>query len=150
MKLIAGESDTAIMRFIDKGELLSQCTVVMLPRRAANEPLELNKYKREIAKMVEKDTEAKLIKSDQIKTKTGMKAMSVVVAGEEEGLPVNWIYYHIEAKDGRQMTFVFTLAESVADRVVGAANQLINEFEFLGAPEKVAKKRSSNTYKAPK
>jgi len=34
-KLIAGESDTAIMRFIDRGELLSQCTVVMLPRRAA-------------------------------------------------------------------------------------------------------------------
>ena len=149
-KLIAGESDTAIMRFIDRGELLSQCTVVMLPRRGANEPLELNKYKREIAKMVEKDTEAKLIKADQMKTKTGMKAMSVVVAGEEEGLPVNWIYYHIEAQDGRQMTFVFTLAESVADRVVGAANQLINEFEFLGSPAKVAKKRSPNVYKAPK
>ena len=149
-KLIAGESDTAIMRFIDKGELLSQCTVVMLPRRAVNEPLELSKYKREIAKMVEKDTKAKLIKANQMKTKTGLKAMSVVVTGEEEGLPVNWIYYHIEAKDGRQMTFVFTLAESVADRVIGAANQLINEFEFLGTPAKVAKKRSSNTYKAPK
>ena len=48
------------------------------------------------------------------------------------------------------MTFVFTLAESVADRVIGAANQLINEFEFLGGPAKVARKRSSNTYKAPK
>ena len=153
-KLIAGESDTAIMRFIDKGELLSQCTVVMLPRRAANKPLELSKYKREIAKMVEKDTDAKLIKADQVKTKTGMKAMSVIVAGEEDGLPVNWIYYHIEAKDGRQMTFVFTLAESVADRVVGAANQLINEFEFLGAAAKVsakvANKRGANIYKAPK
>ena len=151
-KLIAGESDTAIMRFIDKGELLSQCTVVMLPRRAANEPLELDKYKREISKMIERDTNAKLVKSSQIKTKTGMKAMSVVVAGEEQDLPVNWIYYHIEAKDGRQMTFVFTLAESVADRVVGAANQLINEFEFLGAgaQAKVAKKRAQNVYKAPK
>ena len=149
-KLIAGESDTAIMRFIDKGELLSQCTVVMLPRRGANDPLELSKYKREIAKMVEKDTEAKLVKANQMKTKTGMKAMSVVVAGEEDGLPVNWIYYHVEAKDGRQMTFVFTLAESVADRVVGAADQLINEFKFLGAPTKVAKKQTSNVYKAPK
>jgi len=48
------------------------------------------------------------------------------------------------------MTFVFTLAESVADRVVGAANQLINEFEFFGAPAKVAKKRAANIYKAPK
>ncbi len=166
-KLIAGESDTAIMRFIDKGELLSQCTVVMLPRRAANQPLKLNKYKEEIAKMVEGDSNAKLVKSNQTKTKTGMKAMSVIVAGEEDGLPVNWIYYHIESKDGRQMTFVFTLAKSVADRVVGVANQLINEFEFLGTqktkvatkptvkptsklPTKVAKKRPANVYRSPK
>ena len=157
-KLIAGESDTAIMRFVDKGDLLSQCTVVMLPRRAANQPLEFTKYKKEIANMVQGDTNAKIIKSNQTKTKTGMKAMSVIVAGEEEGLPVNWIYYHVQANDGRQMTFVFTLAESVADRVVGAANQLINEFEFLGAQTKVAtktatkvaNKRQANVYKTPK
>jgi len=129
-KLIAGEDDTAIMRFIDKGELLSQCTVVMLPRRAANKPLTLDKYKREIARIIEGDSLAKLVKSD--------------------GLPVNWIYYHLEAKDGRQMTFVFTLAESVADRVLGVADQLVNEFEFLDAQTKVARKPAANVYKSPK
>ena len=149
-KLIAGESDTAIMRFIDKGQLLSQCTVVMLPRRAANQPLTLDKYKREIARVIEGDSGAKLVKADEAVTKKGVKAMSVTVASEEDGLPVNWIYYHLESKDGRQMTFVFTLAESVADRVVGVASQLVNEFEFLGAQTKVAKKRSPNVYRAPK
>ena len=149
-KLIAGESDTAIMRFIDQGELLSQCTVVMLPRRAANQPLTLDKYKREIARVIEGDSGAKLVKSDETVTEAGVKAMSVVVASKEDGLPVNWIYYHLEAKDGRQMTFVFTLAESVAPRVVGVASQLINEFEFLSAQTKVAKKPKSNVYKAPK
>ena len=149
-KLIAGESDTAIMRFIDKGELLSQCTIVMLPRRAANEPLTLDKYKREIARVIEADSDAKLIKADEVKTKSGVKAMNVVVASEEDGLPVNWIYYHLEAEDGRQMTFVFTLAESVADRVVGVADQLINEFEFLAVKTKVARKPNSNVYKSPK
>ena len=147
-KLIAGESDTAIMRFIDKGELLTQCTVVMLPRRAANQPLTLDKYKREIARVIEGDSAAKLVKSNEAKTKSGVKAMSVVVAGEEEGLPVNWIYYHLEAVDGRQMTFVFTLAESVAGRVVGVADQLINEFQFLDVKTKVAQK--PNVYKSPK
>ena len=149
-KLIAGESDTAIMRFIDKGELLSQCTVVMLPRRAANQPLTLAKYKREIARVIEPDDGAKLVKSDEVVTKTGVKAMSIVVASEEDGLPVNWIYYHLQAEDGRQMTFVFTLAESVAPRVTGVASQLINEFEFLKTSTKVAKKPGSNVYKAPK
>ena len=149
-KLIAGESDTAVMRFIDKGELLSQCTVVMLPRRAANQPLTLDKYKREIARVIEGDSNAKLVKANEAQTKTGVKSMNVVVAGEEDGLPVNWIYYHLEAKDGRQMTFVFTLAESVASRVVGLADQLINEFEFLGTKTKVAEKPKKNAYKSPK
>ena len=149
-KLIAGESDTAVMRFIDKGELLSQCTVVVLPRRAANQPLTLDKYKREIARVIEGDNDAKLVEANEAKTKTGVKAMSVVVSSEEDGVPVNWIYYHLEAKDGRQMTFVFTLAESVADRVVGVADQLINEFEFLGTQTKVARKISPNVYKAPR
>lgn len=154
-KLIAGEDDTAIMRFIDKGELLSQCTVVMLPRRAANKPLTLDKYKREIAQIIKDDSLAKLVKSDEIKTKAGVKAMSVVVASKEDGLPVNWIYYHLEAKDGRQMTFVFTLAESVADRVLGVADQLVNEFQFLDAQTKVprakvARKPAANVYKSPK
>jgi len=102
-KLIAGESDTAIMRFIDKGELLSQCTVVMLPRRAANQPLALSKYKQEIARVIEGDSGARLVKSDEATTKTGVKAMSVIVASKEDGLPVNWIYYHLEAKDGRHL-----------------------------------------------
>lgn len=150
-KLIAGESESAIMRFIDRGDLLTQCTVVMLPRRAANQPLTLEKYKTEITKIIEEDPNARVVKADQMTTGNGLSAMSIVVAGEEEELPVNWIYYHVSDDQGRQITFVFTLAANVADRVAGAAKQLVGEFEFLNTAGKVAsRKGSSSAYRAPK
>jgi hypothetical protein len=150
-KLIAGESDSAIMRFIDRGDLLTQCTVVLLPRRAANQPLTLKKYKAEIGKVIEEDDKAKLVRADELTTDNGLTALSVVVAGEEEELPVNWIYYHVSDNQGRQITFVFTLAETAAGRVAGAAKQLVDEFKFLGAASKIARKNGdSAVYRAPK
>jgi hypothetical protein len=146
-KLIAGEDDSAIMRFIDQGDLLTQCNVVLLPRRAANQPLTLKQYKTEIAKVIEADENALVVKAGDETTATGLKALRVIVSGEEDGLPVNWIYYHVASKDGRQITFVFSLAESVAGRVTGAAQQLVDEFRFLRVPEKVARK--TNQYRSP-
>lgn len=150
-KLIAGESESAIMRFIDRGDLLTQCTVVMLPRRAANQPLTLEKYKTEIAKVVGQNPSARLVKTDEVTTDSGLNAMSIVVSGVEEELPVNWIYYHVSDNRGKQVTFVFTLAETAADRVAGAAKQLVNEFKFSGAASKIARRpENSATQRVPK
>ena len=143
-KLIAGESDSAIMRFIDHGQLVTQCNVVLLPARPANQPLALDKFELEIAKKMDANKRAEVITSNQKRTRNGLSALSVVVEGEEEGLPVNWFYYHLSAKDGRQITFVFTLAKSVAVEAKGVADQLINEFRFMN---KVAKKSTARATK---
>ena len=71
--------------------------------------------------------------------------MQVVVGGEEEGVPVNWLYYHVTHEDGRRVTLVFTLAESVAHRVDPIAAQLVNEFEFEPVPKKIASKKPEVT-----
>ncbi|MFT5299332.1 MAG: hypothetical protein ACI87E_001951 [Mariniblastus sp.] len=137
-KMIMAESDAALMRYIDKDELLAQCNIVQLPSRPANNPLTLEAYKKEVAKIVAADESASLVSATQVPpTSNGNTAMRVVVAGLEEGLAVNWHYYHIADKDGRQMTFVFTLAESVSNRVGSVAMRLVNEFEFRPAPKVV-------------
>jgi len=67
--------------------------------------------------------------------------MQVVVGGEEEGVPVNWFYYHVTNEDGRRVTLVFTLAESVSQRVDPIAAQLVNEFKFDPMAKKIASKK---------
>ncbi|MEL7497379.1 MAG: hypothetical protein AAFN77_07185 [Planctomycetota bacterium] len=143
-KLIAGETDSAIMRFIEKGNLITQCNVVLLPERPANQPLTLDKFKDEIGKAIEADKNAMLVTADTRKTANGLNALNVVVSGEEDGLPVNWFYYHVSTNDGRQITFVFTLAEKASGRAKSVADQLVNEFKFVTPTKKVAKKKSSS------
>ena len=146
-KMITQEQEVALLRFIDGKELLTQCNVVLLPKRAPKKPLTLDQYKREIAKIADKDKNARLVSADKSRLAGGETCLRVVVSGLEDGIPVQWFYYNVGAFDGRQIAFVFTLESSVSSRVTSIAQQMVKEFRFLDPPRKVASKRASSTYK---
>jgi len=137
-RMIAAEPDAAVLRYIDKDELLTQCNIVHLPSRPVDKPLDLEVFKNEVAKIVSADKGASLVSANAVPMSHDNTALRVVVSGEEEGLPVNWFYYHASCQDGRQVTLVFTLAESVAKRVTTIADKLISELQFLPMPEQKA------------
>lgn len=149
-KMITEEQEAALLRFIDGKELLTQCNVVLLPKRAANKPLTLDVYKREISKIADKDKNAKLVTADQSRLPGGDACLRVVVSGVEDGLPVQWFYYNVAAADGRQIAFVFTLEGSVSSRATSIAKQLVSEFQFKDLPKKVAAKRTTASAKPTK
>lgn len=144
-KMIAAEQEAAVLRFVDRGSLLTQCNIVQLPSRPANSPLMLADYKSEIAKMLTADKAARMVSAKQVLTPAGLTALRIVVSGVEEDLPVNWYYYHVSAQDGRQVTFVFTLAQAVSTQIDSVADQLVNEFSFLDNPKKVARAGTAPT-----
>jgi hypothetical protein len=137
-KLIASEEEGAVFRFVDRGDLITQCSIVQLPPRPVDQPLKLEVYKQEVGKIMQADKDARLVNASQFLTPSGYTALRVIVAGQESELPINWFYYHLANQDGRQMTFVFTLEESLAKRVEAIADQLVKELQFLELPEKVA------------
>lgn len=144
-KMIATEKDAAVLRFIDGDELLAQCNIVQLPSRPADNPLTLEDYKTEVAKIIAADENAVLLAATSLPTRAGHMALQVSVGGQEEGVPVNWFYYHVTNEDGRRVTLVFTLAESVSRRVDPIAAQLVNEFKFEPMVKKIASKKSEVT-----
>jgi len=146
-KMITHAQEAALLRFIDGKELLTQCNVVLLPKRAANKPLSLDGYKREIAKIADKDKNAKLVSANKSRLAGGETCLRVVVSGVEGGVPVQWYYYNVAAFDGRQIAFVFTLESTVSSRVTSIAKQLVSEFRFIDPPRKVASKRSGSSEK---
>jgi hypothetical protein len=135
-RIIASENDAAVMRYLDRGDLLAQCNIVELPARPADNPLKLDQFKTEIAKIIEAEESATLVQSEELKTGTGLTALRVVVQGIEEKVPVQWIYYHVAANDGRRLTYVFTLEQEIADRFNGADKKLVNETIFKPKPVK--------------
>jgi hypothetical protein len=130
-RMITAEQEGAILRFLSNGMLLAQCNVVQLPSRPANKPLTMKEYKHEIAKVVTADPKARIVDTDEFKTSQGGTAMKIEVLGEEEGVPVTWLYYQVSNKDGRRLTFVFTMEEEVSGLFKPADKAMVNALQFF-------------------
>jgi len=133
-RVIASEPEAAIMRFVSGGDLLAQCNIVQLPARPANNPLTLADYKKEVARIIAADDFATITKSSEFKTSGSVRGLTVEVEGKEGGVPVSWIYYHLNDKDGRRMTFVFTLEREVINQFTPADRKLVGGLAFGTRP----------------
>lgn len=129
-RLIASEKEAAILRYLNEGELMAQCSVVRLPSRPADNPLTLESFKKEVATIVSADKEAKLKSAKQLKSRSGLNILEIQVSGVVEEVPLNWMYFHVSNHQGRCVTFVFTLEEELAREVHSAARKLVGNLTF--------------------
>lgn len=134
-RVIAAEQEAAIMRFVSDGDLLAQCNIIQLPARPANNPLTLEDYKREVAKIIAADEVATIVDAKAFNTKSAVRGLTVEVEGEEDGVPVSWIYYHMNDKDGRRLTFVFTLEREVINSFRPADRKMVEGLVFGVRPK---------------
>jgi hypothetical protein len=132
-RVIAAEQEAAVMRYIDDGDLMAQCDIVQLPSRPANNPLTLAGYKTEVEKIIRTEKSARIVDASEITTIQGLKALKVIVKGEEKSIPVQWIYYHVASKDGRRLTFVFTLEQEIAKVFQPSDQRMVNGLNFFDA-----------------
>ncbi len=147
-RLIASEKEAAILRYLNQGELMAQCSIVRLASRPADNPLTLAAFKKEVAAMVAADEDASLESAEQLKSRSGLNILEVQVSGVVEAVPLNWMYFHVSSNDGRCVTFVFTLEKQLASEVRPAARQLVNNLTFLMQKKVSAKsqaKRAQDT-----
>ena len=138
-KMIVSEGEAAILRYVDDGDLLAQCNVLQLPARPASKPLTLAEYRGEIEKIIRADKSAKLVDAVTVKSATGNKTYRVEVDGVEDEIPVKWIYYHVAAKDGRRLTFIFTLEQEIANIFKPSDQRMVNGLSFQLASSASAK-----------
>ena len=135
-RVIASEPEAAILRFVSSGDLLAQCNIVQLPARPVGNPLTLKDYKGEVARIIAADDFATIVGAKEFKTDNAVRGLSVVVEGKEQGVPVTWIYYHLNEKDGRRLTFVFTLEREAMNDFLPADRKLVDGLVFGSRPQR--------------
>ena len=129
-RVIASQSQAAVLRYIVDGQLIAQCNVVELPRRPADNPLKLEDFRTEIGKITANSQGAEIADYKEIVTASGLQALRIAVDGFEQEIPFSWLYYHISTNDGRRVTFVFTLEKDAEDYFSSADRMLVNNFSF--------------------
>jgi hypothetical protein len=119
-----------------------------LASRPADNPLTLEKFKKEVATIVEADKAARLQSAEQLKSRSGLNILEIQVSGEVEDVPLNWMYFHVSNIQGRCVTFVFTHEQELASEVRPAARKLVGNLTFLlqkKATQKSQAKRSTES-----
>ncbi len=128
-RVIVSDPDAVILRYVNNGNLLAQCSILRLPKRPADKPLQKAQFAEEITKMVA-ESQARVVSSDVGSTQSGLNVIRVVVQGEQDDLPVQWRYYHVSNPDGRCVAMVFTAEQESARQFGSADSRLIESVRF--------------------
>jgi hypothetical protein len=116
------EPKLAVLRLLDRGELVAQCNVSALP--AVTKPVELAEFQRDIERTLGKNF-GQWISAVQTTNDAGYVVYRVVVHGTVGQLPIEWIYYLVQDRQGRRVSLAFTYQESLKERFAGADQGVI-------------------------
>jgi hypothetical protein len=116
------ESKLAVLRMIDRGDLVAQCN--LSPLKETGKPVTLAEFQRDVQSSLGKNF-GQFVKASQSTTPSGQTMFRVVVQGTVSQLPIEWIYYLVEDDKGRGASMAFTFEQELESRFGKADRDLI-------------------------
>ncbi|HEX4146935.1 MAG TPA: hypothetical protein VHY91_25785 [Pirellulales bacterium] len=134
------EPNVAILRMIQRGELVAQCNMSAI--LTVQKEITLAAYQQDIQRSLDKNF-GQFLKAAEESTPEGYRVFRVVAEGEVDGLPIQWIYYLLKSADGQQQaSLAFTLEPGLVDRFGSADREFVSRLRFLTPPPKETKTAS--------
>ena len=127
----------AVLRMVDRGELVAQCNVSALP--AVEKAITLVEFQRDVERTLGKNF-GQFVDASQSINEAGYAVFRVVVHGEVGGLPIEWIYYLIQDRQGRRVSLAFTLEQDLQERFAATDRAIVGAMRFMDPPTPTAAK----------
>lgn len=137
--LIHQSTETAILRLLDQGGLIAQCNIRKLPDAEAGQHVPEDQFKADIEASLGKDLQ-QIVQAEPLKLKEGLYVYRVTAAGavarpnekkEIVSTPMQWVYYLVANRDGRQVAFVFTVDPRLFEALNNRDLSIVSGLEFL-------------------
>lgn len=132
-RVMVDRIDVAILRLIDRGELIAQCNISRLPPLPKDQPLTLTAFQKSVETTLAKNS-GQVLEAAQERGHDGGKILRVSVAGSAAEIPIQWFYYHLTDAQGRRASVVVTLEEKLLERFPGIDRELISGLTLLDTP----------------
>jgi hypothetical protein len=129
------ETKLAVLRLIDRGELLAQCNLSALP--PTEKPVTLADFQRDVERSLGKNF-GQFASASQSVNKSGYAVFRVVVRGTVSQVPVEWIYYLVQDRRGRRVSLAFSMQQSVRERFAQADLRVVNALQLTDPPTPTA------------
>ena len=121
-------SSLALLRFIDEGKVLAQCTISRLPS-ASRLPASLEQFQRDVHSSLG-DSFRQFVEASEELTTNKLQVMRVVAEGVSQELSVVWIYYHVQDPEGRRVAVSFSVPATLVADFATADRSLIATLTF--------------------
>ena len=122
---------SAVLRRIERGDVIAQCNVSALPPGNPDKLVTLEKFQEDI-KYALGESFKEFVEAGQSVDKANRRVLRVMVRGTASDLPILWNYYHIADRQGQQASCVFTFEEKYAERLGKADLELVDSLRLLG------------------
>ena len=150
--VIADHRDLAILRMLDRGDLVAQCNVSSLPKLPPGKEVTLSEFQSDVQKALDKSF-GSFVEARQWAGETGYRIYRVAVRGTASELPIQWNYYLITDQQGRRVALAFTVEGELVEQLDKADETLIGSLRFLDpkvAPTPKRPEVGGKTGKTPK
>ncbi len=127
----------AVLRMVDRGELLAQCNLSALPK--VKKPVTLAEFQRDVERSLGKNF-GRFTSASQTVNEAGYAAFRVVVQGKVSELPIEWIYYLVQDRQGHRVSLAFTLQQNLRERFAEADRRVVEALQLTEPPTPTAAK----------
>ncbi|QDU30488.1 hypothetical protein ETAA8_56280 [Anatilimnocola aggregata] len=125
--------DAAILRMVDRGELVAQCNISKLKSFSKDEKLALDTFQGDVKTALEKQ-KAQITEASENVNDAGIKVQRLLVAGFASELPIQWTYYHLSDSAGRRASVVFTIDQRLVEKYAHIDQEIIAGCRFFDPP----------------
>ncbi|HTQ40615.1 MAG TPA: hypothetical protein VMJ32_16455 [Pirellulales bacterium] len=126
--LTRDDPDLAVMRLIDRGDLLAQCNIAATTIDT-QKPLELAEFQTDVQQALGKMF-TKFLRAKESSTSSGLRILQSSAEGTAEDLPIQWRYYLVNNEHGRALNIIFTMETPLADQFHDQDLPILESVEF--------------------
>lgn len=131
----ADDERLTVFRYVDRGELVAQCNVTLLPTSPTSESMKLADFQKDIEKSLGKQF-GQFVSAREESDAIGRRVYRVVATGTASDLPIQWTYYLFTTRDGSRLSAAFSVEQSLVERFGSADREFLQALEI--APPQTA------------
>jgi len=128
-RVVTDDPQSVIVRLVDRGDLIAQGDISIVPDAPAGKMLPLEEFQQEVENALGDNFE-QFAEASQSTSSNGLRMLRVVAVGVTNELSIQWNYYHLSNTQGQQAVMVFTCESELVDRVADQDRNIANSFQF--------------------
>lgn len=133
-RVVADQPDLAVLRLIDRGDLVAQGNISRLNPLGEGEQLTLEAFQDSLKKSLG-TTFGDFVEAGESLSDSGLRVLRVVISATVSEVPIHYVFYHLSDDHQNRLSLAFTMDADNVERFGRAEETLIGSLQFTTQPE---------------